>query len=131
MIERESNTNLNLFKKRNSSLSKKNSINYIGIMKKEEIEKKIYDKFPELKDKKKFHFYFCSYDFHQKEKSILDFWREVFNFIYEFIKDDFAIRLIELKDIVKFNNRKPLGIDNIIVNIYYIISTHYLLVRFD
>jgi hypothetical protein len=82
---------------------------------KEDTERKIFERFPMLNDSKVFHNYFTSYDFHENEKDMVVFWRDVMRFIYESICQSFAIKIEELVEITKFKSRRPLGLENILV----------------
>ena len=65
---------------RNSQISKLNGI------KKEDIERKILATFPSLHHNHHFHIMFCSYDFHENEKSLVEFWKDVIEFLFESVK---------------------------------------------
>lgn len=81
----------------------------------EEIEKKILDRFPLLNDNKILHNYFASYDFHESEKDIVTFWREVLYYIYENLKESFAVTVEDIIDVTRIKNRRPVGLQNILV----------------
>ena len=81
--------------------------------KKDEIEKMIIERFIDLNDRQLYHNMFCSYDFHENEKNLLEFWKDVIEFTYESIKHSHGIKLDELYDYTKIKGRKPLGLTNI------------------
>jgi hypothetical protein len=85
---------------------------------KEDIERRIFERFPVLNDKKIFHNYFTSYDFHEKEKDMVNFWKDVLMFIYESIYQTFALRIEDIIETTKLRNRRPVGLENIIVKYF-------------
>ena len=98
-----------------SLISKRDSLNITpSIITREESEKRILERFPILKNDKIFHNYFSSYDFHDNEKDMVEFWLDVINFIFESIFQSFAVRISDILDSSKIKNRKPLGLLNII-----------------
>ena len=84
-----------------------------AMLKKDEIEKRILERFPNLKDNQEYHNMFCSYDFHENEINLLEFWKDVIEFIYENIKDSHGIKFEEIFDYTKIKGKKPLGLNNI------------------
>ncbi len=110
----------------NPQTTSRTSFNQPILKTKEECEKQILDNFKCLKDENTFHNYFCSYDFHPQEKDLLDFWREVLNFIYESLYNKFAISISQILEKTKLRNRRPIGLPNIIQDLYnkgeYILS---------
>lgn len=92
---------------RNSQISKLNGI------KKEDIERKILERFPTLNDNHQFHNMFCSYDFHENEKSLVEFWKDVIEFLFESVKCTHAMKLEEFIEYTKIRGKKPLGLTNI------------------
>lgn len=101
------------FTTKESSSASKGSVKVS--LSKEENDKKLIERFPVLKDDRIFHNYFSSYDFRPQESNLLEFWKEVLNFVFENIHQDFAVRNSEVIDSVRLKNKKPLGINNIIV----------------
>jgi hypothetical protein len=85
----------------------------ISGLKKEEIEKRILERFTNLNDSQQFHNLFCSYDFHENEKNLLEFWKDVIEFIYESIKNSHGIKLDDILEYTKIKGKKPLGLMNI------------------
>lgn len=92
----------------------------------EEIEKRILERFPVLNDNKVLHSYFSSYDFHENETYMVNFWRDVLYFIYESIKDTFAVKIEDLIDLTKLKNKRPIGLQNILIDL--INTGEYILV---
>ena len=84
------------------------------ILKKDEIEKKLFEIFPDLKDEKKFHNFFSSYDFHDNEIFMVHFWKDIIEYITVHLKEDFAINYGQLISYTRFKNFTPLGLPNII-----------------
>ena len=88
-----------------------------GLKKKEDVEKKLLDRFPEFNDNQQFHNLFCSYDFHESEKSLLEFWKDVIEFLFESIKNTHGIKLEEMLDYIKIKGKKPLCLSNITIKL--------------
>ncbi len=84
-------------------------------MNKEETEKKILERFPMLNDSKVLHNYFSSYDFHDNEEYIVNFWRDLIYYVYDSVKDGFAMKIDDILEITKIKNKRPIGIQNILV----------------
>lgn len=82
-------------------------------LKKDEIERRILERFPNLNDNQQYHNLFCSYDFHENEKNLLEFWKDVIEFICENIKNSHGIKFEEIFDYTKIKGKKPLGLTNI------------------
>jgi hypothetical protein len=93
--------------------------NFSSANTKEDIERRIFERFPVLNDNAIFHNYFTSYDFHENEKDMVSFWKDVLMFIYESIFQTFAIRIDEIVESTKLRNRRPLGLENIIVRAWF------------
>lgn len=96
---------------RNSQASK------IGAMKKEDVEKRILERFTNLNDNQQYHNLFCSYDFHENEKNLLEFWKDVLEFLFESIKNSHGMRLDEILDFTKIKGKKPLGLNNVVIKL--------------
>ena len=60
-----------------NSSTKQSSLQSFNNITKEECEEKIMTRFEILKDNKVFHNYFSSYDFHDNEKDMLEFWEDI------------------------------------------------------
>ena len=82
--------NLDISSSKSISL-KKQMLKKDIILKKDEIEKKLFEIFPDLKDEKKFHNFFSSYDFHDNEIFMVHFWKDIIEYITVHLKEDFAI----------------------------------------
>jgi len=80
----------------------------------EECERKIFERFPELEEDRIFHNYMVSYDFHPNEENMIHFWKDVLNFTFESVYQAFAIKLSTILDITRLKNRRPVGLQNII-----------------
>lgn len=82
-------------------------------LKKDEVEKRVLEKFPNLNDNQQYHNLFCSYDFHENEKTLIEFWKDVIEFLFENVKNTHGMRLEEILDYTKIKGKKPLGLSNI------------------
>jgi hypothetical protein len=86
----------------------------INTLRKEETEKRILERFQNLNDNQQFHNLFCSYDFHENEKYILDFWKYVIEFLCESVKQTHGMTLEEILELTMIKGKKPLGLPNIV-----------------
>ncbi len=109
MMDNNSSSNSSI-----SSISKKSNKRKKIILRKDEVEKKIFELNPELTNKEKFHDYFASYDFHEEEEYIKNFWMGILEYIIVHMKNEFFISIGELIQICRFQNREPIGLINII-----------------
>jgi len=89
----------------------------IGGLKKEDVERRILERFPNLNDNQQYHNLFCSYDFHENEKNLLEFWKDVLEFLFESIKNSHGMRLEEILDYTKIKGKKPLGLNNVTIKL--------------
>lgn len=120
-IENESNSNVN-GKNKDKDLVNKNSTNGLKrqikrkeiFLKRDEIEKKIFEIFPVLNNEGKFHDFFSSYDFHEDEVFILNFWKDILEYLIIHLKDDFSINYSQLISLTRFKCETPIGLPNII-----------------
>lgn len=119
-MKTNTNNNSNIHDSKDTISFSRMSIKSNTYINREECEKRMFERFPILNDDKVVHNYFCSYDFHENEEYMIEFWRDVLGFIYESIKDNFGIRTNEILELSKIKNRRPLGLPNIIVRIHYI-----------
>lgn len=78
------------------------------------VERLILDNFTILNDPKSFHHYFSSYDFHDTEKDMVVFWRDVLIFLFEH-KEQIGMKIGQILDYTRINNRRPIGLENVIV----------------
>lgn len=83
-------------------------------LKKEEIEKRILERFPSLNDPQNYHNLFCSYDFHENERNLLEFWKDVLEFLYESVKECHGMKVEDIFDFIKIKGKKPLCLSNIV-----------------
>lgn len=90
--------------------------------------------FPDITDEIKSHKYFCSYDFHENESYMLDYWKEVIDFIFKFNNESIT-KLSFLTELLIFNGRKPLGLINVIKDLLnksiYITTTYEDLKKYN
>jgi hypothetical protein len=82
---------------------------------KEEAERRILERFSILNDPKVLHNYFASYDFHENERDMVLFWKDVIMFIYESIFCNFALHIEDIIEVTKLKNKRPIGLQNILV----------------
>lgn len=82
-------------------------------LKKDEIEKRILERFPDLNDNQQYHNLFCSYDFHENEKNMLEFWKDVIEFLFESVKNTHGLKHEDILELIKIKGKKPLGLNNI------------------
>jgi hypothetical protein len=82
-------------------------------LKKEEIEKRILERFSNLNDDQQYHNLFCSYDFHENEKNMLEFWKDVIEFLFESVKNTHGMKHEDIIETIKIKGKKPLGLSNI------------------
>ena len=86
-------------------------------LKKEDIEKRLLERFPNLNDNQQFHNLFCSYDFHENERHLLEFWKDVIEFLFESVKNSHGMKFEEIFEYTKIKGRKPLGLVNVAIKL--------------
>ena len=84
---------------------------------KEELEKAIFQAFPVLSNKTFFHQMFSSYDFHEKENNMVEFWYNLLTFLYKDIFKTFGMNISKLLNICRIQNKTPIGLKNILVKL--------------
>ena len=84
---------------------------------KEELEKAIFQAFPVLSNKTFFHQMFSSYDFHEKENNMVEFWYNLITFLYKDIFKTFGMNISQLLNICRIQNKTPIGLKNILVKL--------------
>ena len=94
-----------------------NDKKYIPKIPKDEVERKIFDHFQFLNDVKALHNCFTSYDFHENEKYMLEYWQEILDFYFDSIFNTFGLRIKDILEYSKFKNRRPLGLPNILLDL--------------
>lgn len=100
-----------------NSSTKQSSLQSFNNITKEECEEKIMTRFEILKDNKVFHNYFSSYDFHDNEKDMLEFWEDIIYYYYDSIFNTFAMKINNILEYCKFQNKKPIGLNNILIHL--------------
>jgi hypothetical protein len=83
----------------------------------EEVERRVFDRFRELNEERTMHYYFSSYDFHANEEDMIRQWGDILNYLYESVYQTFVIKISTLIEITKFKNRRPIGLNNIILEL--------------
>jgi len=86
-------------------------------LKRDEVEKKIFEVFPVLNDESKFHDFFSSYDFHENEAFMLHFWKDVLEYIVVYINNNFSINYGQLISLTRFKYIEPMGLPKIITKL--------------
>lgn len=84
------------------------------ILKKDEIEKKIFEVFPTLKDENKFHDLFSSYDFHENEAFMIHFWKDLLEYLIIHLNDNFCINYGQMISLTRFKYVTPIGLPNVV-----------------
>jgi hypothetical protein len=103
--------NKKILDKRDSISSTNNKSSQIS---REEIERRIFERFTELNVERNLHHYLISYDFHPSEENMIHFWEDVINFLLDSVYQSFSIKISTLLEVTKLKNRRPLGLQNII-----------------
>ena len=84
---------------------------------KEEVESMVFNKFEDLKNEETFHNYFCSYDFHDNERYMVDFWEDVLLYYYETVFSTFGLKIEDVMSYSKFKGKNPIGLENILIEL--------------
>jgi len=83
-------------------------------LKKDEVEKKLFDVFPTLKDDSKFHDLFSSYDFHENEAFMIHFWKDLLEHLIIYLNDNFCINYGHMISLTRFKYVTPIGLPNVV-----------------
>lgn len=84
------------------------------ILKKDEVEKKIFEAFPILNDESRFHDFFSSYDFHDNEAFMVHFWKDLVEYLILNLNDNFSINYGQLISLTRLKYNTPIGLPNVI-----------------
>jgi len=102
------------FSKSNSTATNSISITSKLTNFKQENERKLIDRYPFLDDPKQLRTYYGSFDNHPNEYYMVDFWKDLLEFMYKSSFNCFAAKLEEIYDLTKIKGKKPIGLPNII-----------------
>ena len=81
---------------------------------KENVEKQILLTFEYLNNDSNLHRFFCSYDFREEEKDMLEVWSKILDFLYNNIFHTFGMTMEQIKNYTIIKNQIPIGLPNII-----------------
>ena len=84
------------------------------VISKENVEKKLLQKFEYLKDPKSLHNLYLSYDYNEKDENMVKIWEEILKYLYLGIFSTFGMKISEIKSYTIINNKIPIGLNNII-----------------
>ena len=84
------------------------------VISKENVEKKLLQKFEYLKDPKSLHNLYLSYDYNEKDENMVKIWEEILNYLFLGIFSTFGMKISEIKSYTIINNKIPIGLNNII-----------------
>jgi len=84
------------------------------VLKKDEVEKKIFEAFPILSEESRFHDMFCSYDFHENEAFMVHFWKDLLEFLILELNDNFCLNYAQLISLTRLKYNIPIGLPNVI-----------------
>ena len=84
------------------------------VISKENVEKKLLQKFEYLKDPKSLHNLYLSYDYNEKDENMVKIWEEILNYLFLGIFSTFGMKMSEIKSYTIINNKIPIGLNNII-----------------
>ena len=77
-----------------------------------DIENKILNRFTFLQQEAVLHKNTCSYDFREEEKSLVDTWEKIIDFLLSDVFNCCAITMSDLNKYTVIKNRTPLGLNN-------------------
>ena len=84
------------------------------VISKENVEKKLLQKFEYLKDPKSLHNLYLSYDYNEKDENMVKIWEEILKYLFQGIFSTFGMKMSEIKSYTIINNKIPVGLNNII-----------------
>lgn len=84
------------------------------VISKENVEKKLLQKFEYLKDPKSLHNLYLSYDYNEKDENMIKIWEEILKYLFLGIFSTFGMKMSEIKSYTIINNKIPVGLNNII-----------------
>ena len=84
------------------------------VITKENVEKKLLQKFEFLNDPKQLHNLYLSYDYDEKDENMVKIWEEILKYLYLGIFSTFGMKISEIKSYTIIKNKIPTGLNNII-----------------
>lgn len=84
------------------------------VLKKDEVEKKLFEAFPILNDESRFHDFFSSYDFHENESFMVHFWKDLLEYLILHLNDNFSLSYGQLISLTRLKYNTPIGLPNIV-----------------
>ena len=84
------------------------------VITKENVEKKLLQKFEFLNDPKQLHNLYLSYDYDENDENMVKIWEEILKYLYLGIFSTFGMKISEIKSYTIIKNKIPTGLNNII-----------------
>ena len=84
------------------------------VITKENVEKKLLQKFEFLNDPKQLHNLYLSYDYDEKDENMVKIWDEILKYLFLGIFSTFGMKISEIKSYTIIKNKIPTGLNNII-----------------
>ena len=84
------------------------------VITKENVEKKLLQKFEFLNDPKQLHNIYLSYDYDEKDENMVKIWDEILKYLFLGIFSTFGMKISEIKSYTIIKNKIPTGLNNII-----------------
>jgi hypothetical protein len=114
-ITNSNNNNINELSSSSKNYSLKKQIKRReATLKKDEVEKKLFEVFPILNDESRFHDFFSSYDFHDNEAFLVHFWKDLLEYVILHLNENFSINYGQLISLTRLKYKTPVGLPNII-----------------
>jgi len=83
-------------------------------LKKDEVEKKLFEAFPILNNESRFHDFFSSYDFHENEAFMVYFWKDLLEYLIIDLNTNFSINYGTLISLTRLKYNTPICLPNVI-----------------
>jgi len=84
------------------------------VISKENVEKKLLQKFEFLNDPNQLHNLYVSYDYDEKDEFMIKTWEEILKYLFLGIFSTFGMKISEIKSFMIIKNKFPIGLNNII-----------------
>ena len=84
------------------------------VISKENVEKKLLQKFEFLNDPNQLHNLYVSYDYDEKDDHMVTTWEVLLKYLFLGIFSTFGMKISEIKSYTIINNKIPIGLNNII-----------------
>ena len=84
------------------------------VISKENVEKKLLQKFEFLNDPNQLHNLYVSYDYDEKDEFMIKTWEEILKYLFLGIFSTFGMKISEIKSFTILKNKFPIGLNNII-----------------